>query len=384
MIVKPVALPAVGSWSASVALLGLDMSGSVSFGVSKAESIYDQFDLYGAMSNPSGGEPNLTKLGSFTAAGGNLSQGLAKIARSWPYLIVQRTAGDTAGTFFVSGNEAPSTTEVVLALPAVGAFSAVASLLPLSASEVRIGLSANQQANDAFDVFLSQDATVVDETGCFYAGQIRGGGAPFGNSLVVSGWPYVLCRRVSGTTGGFGSMLRVFGPLAPVGGGSAGVVLNNGNSFGVPFVIGPLDGQPATIQAINANMTLQATGIGNLGLVAPIIQAYEEVVEADAAVTTTKAVLPTHATVFDFTLTGSTTFTFGTPRAAAYQVSSTITIRLKQGGAGSYTVTWPGSVSWGDAGAPTLSTAVGKVDVVAFNTTDGGVTWQGFVGGTGF
>jgi len=41
---------------------------------------------------------------------------------------------------------------------------------------------------------------------------------------------------------------------------------------------------------------------------------------------------------------------------------ATYHILLIQGGSGSNTVTWPGTVDWGAAGAPTLSTALGKVD----------------------
>ena len=39
---------------------------------------------------------------------------------------------------------------------------------------------------------------------------------------------------------------------------------------------------------------------------------------------------------------------------------------LQQGGSGSYTVTWPASFRWSGGAAPTLSTAVGKLDVVTF------------------
>lgn len=51
---------------------------------------------------------------------------------------------------------------------------------------------------------------------------------------------------------------------------------------------------------------------------------------------------------------------------------------------GSRTVTWPASVKWGNAGAPTLSTTNGKVDVFTFVTTDGGTSWLGFNGGQNF
>ena len=48
-------------------------------------------------------------------------------------------------------------------------------------------------------------------------------------------------------------------------------------------------------------------------------------------------------------------------------------LTIQQGGAGSWTITWPGNVSWpGGAAAPTLSGA-GKVDIITLTyngTTD--------------
>jgi hypothetical protein len=41
-------------------------------------------------------------------------------------------------------------------------------------------------------------------------------------------------------------------------------------------------------------------------------------------------------------------------------------LEIVQGGVGSYTITWPASIKWQNATSPTLSTAVGKIDVVSF------------------
>ena len=62
-----------------------------------------------------------------------------------------------------------------------------------------------------------------------------------------------------------------------------------------------------------------------------------------------------------------TTLTLSNPIAGANYM-----IQITQGGIGSYTVTWPASVKWQNATSPTLSTAVGKIDVVSFfyNGTD--------------
>jgi hypothetical protein len=62
--------------------------------------------------------------------------------------------------------------------------------------------------------------------------------------------------------------------------------------------------------------------------------------------------------IADITLTASTTFTFSN------HVVGTYILKLTQGGTGSYTITWPASVKWSGGTAPTLTTTVGKTDIV--------------------
>ena len=50
----------------------------------------------------------------------------------------------------------------------------------------------------------------------------------------------------------------------------------------------------------------------------------------------------------------------------------------------SYTWTWPGSVKWAGASAPTFTTTNGKRDWFTFVSDDGGTTWFGFVAGQNF
>jgi hypothetical protein len=47
-------------------------------------------------------------------------------------------------------------------------------------------------------------------------------------------------------------------------------------------------------------------------------------------------------------------------------------------------VTWPASIKWAGGTAPTITSTSGKVDSFAFFTSDGGTTWQGFIGGQNF
>lgn len=85
---------------------------------------------------------------------------------------------------------------------------------------------------------------------------------------------------------------------------------------------------------------------------------------------------PTTAGISYITLTASCTLTF--PTAIAGQ---SFTLVLKQGGSGSYTITWPATiVKWDASTAPTLTTTVGAIDIVGFLCVDG-TNWFGFVSG---
>jgi len=85
-------------------------------------------------------------------------------------------------------------------------------------------------------------------------------------------------------------------------------------------------------------------------------------------------------TNFSHTLTENTTFTFSNP-AASGKVSS-FTLKLVQDASASgYTVTWPSSVDWPAATAPTLTATASAVDYFVFITHDGGTTYYGFTAG---
>ena len=88
----------------------------------------------------------------------------------------------------------------------------------------------------------------------------------------------------------------------------------------------------------------------------------------------------TTATSFSHTLTENTTFTFNNPSASG--TATTIILKLVQDASASgYTVTWPSSVDWPSATAPTLTATASAVDYFMFTTNDGGTTWYGFTAG---
>jgi hypothetical protein len=81
------------------------------------------------------------------------------------------------------------------------------------------------------------------------------------------------------------------------------------------------------------------------------------------------------------TLTANCTITLTAPASGAYR---SLLLFVFQDGTGARTITWPGSVLWGTAGAPTLSTAAGKMDKILLDTVDGGTTWYGSAGPGGY
>ena len=80
---------------------------------------------------------------------------------------------------------------------------------------------------------------------------------------------------------------------------------------------------------------------------------------------------------FSHTLTEATTFTFSNPPVTGTAYIMSIEI-IQDVGATGYAVTWPASVDWAGGTAPTLTSTASAVDVFAFSTRDGGVTWYGF------
>lgn len=107
----------------------------------------------------------------------------------------------------------------------------------------------------------------------------------------------------------------------------------------------------------------------------------KEVVSTATVSASPKSIDLSVANIFNYTLTTNVTFSF---TGATSGVACSITLFLKQDATGSRIVTWPASVKWGTAGAPTLSTAANALDIVSLLTLDGGTTWYAFLGGKGF
>ena len=85
-------------------------------------------------------------------------------------------------------------------------------------------------------------------------------------------------------------------------------------------------------------------------------------------------------TNFSHTLTENTTFTFSNPASSGKVSAFTLKI-VQDASASGYTVTWPASVDWSSATAPTLTATANAVDYFVFITHDGGTTYYGFTAG---
>jgi hypothetical protein len=83
---------------------------------------------------------------------------------------------------------------------------------------------------------------------------------------------------------------------------------------------------------------------------------------------------------FSHTLTENTTFTFSNPPASGTSYSFSIEI-IQDASASGFTVTWPTSVDWPAATAPTLTATASAKDIFVFTTRDGGTNWYGFTAG---
>ena len=83
---------------------------------------------------------------------------------------------------------------------------------------------------------------------------------------------------------------------------------------------------------------------------------------------------------FSLVLSGATTPTFSNPPASGTGYTFSIEI-IQDSGASGYAVTWPSSVDWPAATAPTLTATASAKDIFVFTTRDGGTNWYGFTAG---
>ncbi len=111
-----------------------------------------------------------------------------------------------------------------------------------------------------------------------------------------------------------------------------------------------------------------------------IVDSYNETYAAVTSSSNATTVDCEAGNAFSHTLTENTTLTFSNPPASGTAYSFSIEI-IQDASASGYTVTWPTSVDWPAATAPTLTATASAKDVFVFYTRDGGTTWYGFTAG---
>ena len=135
-----------------------------------------------------------------------------------------------------------------------------------------------------------------------------------------------------------------------------------------------VDGVTSAIQTqLDAKITADVTGEF-------IADSYNETYAAVTSSSNATTVNCENGNNFSHTLTENTTFTFSNPPATGTAYSFSIEI-IQDASASGYTVTWPSSVDWPAATAPTLTATASAKDVFVFTTRDGGTTWLGFTAG---
>jgi hypothetical protein len=131
----------------------------------------------------------------------------------------------------------------------------------------------------------------------------------------------------------------------------------------------------------NELMRINITGLG-IGTASPVAKLdvagdYKEGV-VTANTTTAYTISLASGTLQILTLTGNCTYTFPTPVAG----KSFILVQ-KQDATGGRTVTWPASVDWPSATAPTLTATALRADKFVFTAIDGS-NWLGSVAGQNY
>ena len=108
---------------------------------------------------------------------------------------------------------------------------------------------------------------------------------------------------------------------------------------------------------------------------------YEETFSAVTSSTGSAILDCTLGNVFEHVLIENTTFVFAIP-AGVTTFGFSLGIQQDVGASG-YLVTWPSTIKWPNATAPTLTGTASAIDQFVFYTHDGGTTWYGFTSGLG-
>ena len=130
----------------------------------------------------------------------------------------------------------------------------------------------------------------------------------------------------------------------------------------------------------NGSKKFETTSVGADVTGELIADSYNETYAAVTSSSNATTVNCEAGNTFSHTLTENTTFTFSNPPASGTSYTFSIEI-IQDASASGYTVTWPASVDWPAATAPTLTATASAKDIFVFTTRDGGTNWYGFTAG---
>ena len=136
-------------------------------------------------------------------------------------------------------------------------------------------------------------------------------------------------------------------------------------------------GTVETSKAVTADGSL-ITNFADGVVQRPEIKDYAETYNASSGSGSTTLDLTT-GNVFQHTASGgNVTFVFSNPPASGK--AGSFTLKWIQDSS-DRTITWPASVDWAGASAPSVTSGSAKVDIYTFTTFDAGTTWYGFQAG---
>ena len=139
-----------------------------------------------------------------------------------------------------------------------------------------------------------------------------------------------------------------------------------------------VDGVTSAIQT-QLNAKVGATYTGDVDITGELlVDSYNETYAALSG--TSPAVNCETGNSFSLVLSGNSTFTFTNPPASGTAYTFSIEI-IQDASASGFTVTWPSSVDWPAATAPTLTATASAKDIFVFTSRDGGTNWYGFTAG---
>lgn len=144
--------------------------------------------------------------------------------------------------------------------------------------------------------------------------------------------------------------------------------------------LGYVDGVTSAIQT-QLDAKVGASYTGDVDITGELlVDSYNETYAAVTSSSNATTIDCEAGNAFSHTLTENTTFTFSNPPASGTAFSFSLEI-IQDASASGFTVTWPSSVDYPSATAPTLTATASAKDLFIFYTRDGGTNWLGFTAG---